>query len=698
MQPDARATPVEAKKFPQVAHQTLLSTDRSVEERLQLAGVVQYQLSRAERLFEKGYEKAAEDTATGALLLLRADDPIDAALAGQDHALLLAAHAAARRGDAGRAQAFYERVLELSSDESVQKDVREHLKAMASWELATQGETPLSRAGHRVRHTLARATVDPSRQAYQEAQQATIAWMKAALDSSALSRNPESMGDREEALEAYRAIRTGAPALMALSLRQGEPLQALELLTNADLTRALPNGAQELLVDAGKKNNPEAWLQLFRLMDSARRNPKTEANLPAYLSDAGALWAAIKTYRASPGELKYAMPLSMMLLEFGLPEVATTLLAQTVGPKTSPEALAWSLSLILRAMLELGETDQIKAARMAFSESRSLLDLAGEKLPEDTESSRSLHRMLANLEIRLGHTKRALPLLKQASRKSTRPATWIRLAEVQHQVSGAEQALATLDQASQIARSQGDVLAEAHIAELRFVLLRTRQASDQAARALEIALKRTLTARAMALPQTPDASVERLLARILEHYGERRATHRAYARALSASGKNLSELTYTLTDMARSALATGDVRMARKATQRALDLNIKSEDLIYIALWHALVEQRQGGKQDQLPSVALSMATDASGWPALLRRFGLGQIDAASLLRSAEGKIQETEALFYSALTSQEPQRRKEELEKVAKSPAIDLVEVQLARDLLAPEKEWPLPQDVNIP
>src|SRR5690606_20365342 len=134
---------------------------------------------------------------------------------------------------------------------------------------------------------------------------------------------------------------------------------------------------------------------------------------------------------------------------------------------------------------------------------------------------------------------------------------------------GPEKALAALGQATRAARLRGDVLTEARALEVRFTIERDRRGLDEAREALALGLRRALTARDMDLPQIPAASVERVLARILENYGDRGATRRAFDRALEASRKSSGELTFTLTEMARSALSTGDVRLARKATVSA---------------------------------------------------------------------------------------------------------------------------------
>src|SRR5690606_36954842 len=97
------AVSVSPDKFARETHALLLSADRDEKSKLRLAGIVQYQLSRAEALFRDGFSREAEDVVTGALLLLRHDDELLSATRGQEKALFEAAHAAARNGDAGRA-------------------------------------------------------------------------------------------------------------------------------------------------------------------------------------------------------------------------------------------------------------------------------------------------------------------------------------------------------------------------------------------------------------------------------------------------------------------------------------------------------------------------------------------------------------------------------------------------------------------
>ena len=79
----ALAIRVGPQEFPKRTHALLLSAEHDQAQKLELAGVVQYQLARAEQLFEKGFDREGEDMVTGALLLLRHDDEVLSATRGR---------------------------------------------------------------------------------------------------------------------------------------------------------------------------------------------------------------------------------------------------------------------------------------------------------------------------------------------------------------------------------------------------------------------------------------------------------------------------------------------------------------------------------------------------------------------------------------------------------------------------------------
>lgn len=694
----ALATEIQPADFAKQTHGLLLSRDRTQANKLLLAGAVQYQLKRAEQLFRNGHTEEAEDVVTGALLLLRHDDELLSATRGRGAALLEAAHAAARAGDAGRARALYELSLEVIESDSAKSDIKGHLSALGTWGEETQGPTALEQIGEKTRQSLARAVVDPRAEVYLETRDDIISWMRAALASSIQSDNINSRAEREVALEAYRAIRTGAPALIALNTRQGTPAAAVLTLEEADLERALPPGLRALLDATAESDNPDAWLSLFRQLEESREDGGSETGLPRYVTDGAAFWAAIGLYRSSPGKFEHAMPLAMTLVEFGMPEVASNLLAQNTDKDTKPEALAWSLNLVVGGLFEMSRTGQLEAARRSFEEAEPLIKLAERSRIPGPGPARA-RALMAALETQHGFVKRALPLLKSSAALEPHADTLLRLARLQSQAGDEVSSQKSLLLAVEASQKTGDLLAEARSEEALFRSYRVLGRKEEAEAALIRSLKRTLVLRQMDLPTSSPASVERQLARTLEYFGEAHEVRAAYARALSASRDDAAELEMTLTDMARAALTWGDLRLARTATQSALELGLPKENAIYIALWQKLLEAQTKTAPDGLSRQVFSGASETQGWLRVLRDYGLGNRPASELKAQADTIPENAEAEFYSTFVGEGPS--KSTLEHLAESPAVDLIEVRIAQDLLANQLtplNLKLPTDIELP
>lgn len=694
----AQATEISADDFARQTHALLLTKDRTQANKLLLAGAVQYQLTRAAHLFSSGYTQEAADTVTGALLLLRHDDELLSATRGQGTPLLEAAHAAARAGDAGRAEALYELSLAVIEDDTQKQDIQAHLQALATWSQETQGATALEQIGEKTRAALARSVVDPRAEAYIAARDNIISWMRAALSSSVHTDGINSRAEREIALEAYRAIRSGAPALIALNTRQGTPAAAVTSLEEADLERALPPGLRALLEATASDDNPDAWLSLFRQLEDSRAEGGSETQLPAYVTDAAAFWASVSLYRSAPGKFENAMPLAMTLVEFGMPEVASSLLSQNSDKTTKPEALAWSLTLVLRGLLELSRTDQLEAARRSYHEALPLIRLAeGERIPGPGPAR--AHALMAALETRHGHAKRALPLLESSVALEPHTETLLRLARLQSQAGEPKEAQKSLQASIAAAQKSGDLLAESRAEEALARSYREEGKVKETAEALERALNRVLVLRKMDAATQSTAAIERQLARVLEYFGESHAVRDAYARALAASRDNPLETEMTLTDMARAALTWNDLRLARSATQSALDLGLPEENAIYIALWQQILESQLKASPDGLSRTVLTGASDSHGWLRNLRDFGLGQLPATGLAEKAPGIPEKAEADFYAAFQKSTPSS--DQLKEIALSPAVDLIEVRIAQDLLSQDSKRAqpkLPSSIELP
>jgi hypothetical protein len=264
-------------------------------------------------------------------------------------------------------------------------------------------------------------------------------------------------------------------------------------------------------------------------------------------------------------------------------------------------------------------------------------------------------------------------------------------------------ALTTLDRAVELAKAENDPHAEADALNMKFEVYRDHGDAEHAAKMLDAALSRAIDAQRGARQGGPAlARSERLLARILEHYDDHPATRRATERAYEASSSDPTQLTATVLDSARRALTHADLGAARRAAQRAVAAGLGSEDLVYVALWLQLVERKLNVPSDGTVEEAYAGVDENSGWPARLRAWARGKLSDQDLASAARTASEKTEANFYSAMLKlQAGADSSKDLERVAQSPAIDLVEVSIARDLLARGKSVPdykLPANVKLP
>ena len=267
------------------------------------------------------------------------------------------------------------------------------------------------------------------------------------------------------------------------------------------------------------------------------------------------------------------------------------------------------------------------------------------------------------------------------------------------------EALSWADKAIELARATQDVLTEADAQSTRFEIFREQNNPTEASRALEAALTRVLTAQRQGRGGALQARAERLLARVLEHYGEQRAVRRATERAFEVAGSDPRLLSATVMDAARRGLTLSDLNLARTAVERAVNAGMSSEDLVYPAIWLQLLERKLRVPSSGAVADAYSAIDEASGWPSRLRAWATGKISDSELLTAAKDRAQRTEAIFYAAMSRQVQggtEDAKAGLEQVVKSEAIDLVEVAMARDFLVQSdkrtKDFKLPANVVVP
>jgi hypothetical protein len=461
---------------------------------------------------------------------------------------------------------------------------------------------------------------------------------------------------------------------------------------------------RDRLEAAADDDNPEAWADLFRLVDSAVMNDRPETAIDPDLARAAAWGAALGLYRSEPRSFRGVMPVSLMMLELGMAEGAPQLLSHTTDESSSADELSWALSLVLRAIVSEDQNGDIEAARRIFKLSESMLELArlqrfrGRTRP----SAARVEYVMGALETRNGDLTRARPHLVAAVEEEPTHESLSTLAAIDRQRGAPKEALQSLQAIVELAKRDAELASEAE-AELQiFQIERELGHADAAQQALATALNRTLDARELARSDAEQAGAERLLARVLEHYDAHDAVRRATERAYEASASDLDQLTATVIDASRRALTRQDLRSARNAVRRAVDAQLSDEDVIYVALWLKLLEKQLNVASDGTAEEAFATISDASGWPAKLRAWGRGHLGDDALLKGAKGTAQLTEAKFYAAMAKHASGEKDAlpKLKEVAQSTAVDLVEVTIAKDLVDSQDAGTLklPENVAIP
>lgn len=682
----------------------LLETRDQTPERLaRLVGVVRYELARAAALFDAGHDDAALETVEGALYLVRTGEFHPAMLKDRTAPLLAAASLVARQGSEGRASALYSMLAQILPKGDARGEVSAHIGALAKWQEATRSRGTLQALGRDERNAVDRALWDTSYEALRAARAATIEWITGALNYSKEQLPPNDDFEREEAMEAYRAIRTGALTLAALYLRNGNAAGALEAADSAQVSRIVSPHLREALRRASEGSDPDALFELFTTFDRLG-SASGDASLDPALAHAAAWGAAIELCRVEPKTMRGVIPISTLLVKHGMAEVAPLLVLEPIKAVPEPDVASWALGYLLEALANYDAVGDLDGARRTFDHAAPLLAFI-ESRPFAKELSPSVARVryaMGTLEARAGDLGRARALVEATVRaEPTLPALEL-LAAIDRQRGNATEALKSLDAATKLATELSDPSSVADARLAMFEVYQDLGNTAEAARALEAALRRALDARQLAHTGAEQALAERVLARVLEEYGSVDGSRRATLRAYDASRSDARQLAATVLEAARRGLTRGDLWSARDAARRAVGASLPSEDIVYVALWLRLLERHLGVPSDGTVEEALANIDDDAGWPAKLRSWLLGRLTDEQLFNTARGRSEQTEASFYAAMAAYavNDSRAIERLDRIAKSEAIQLVEVAIAHDVVVDKKRVSpkLPSDVEIP
>jgi hypothetical protein len=697
---------VDDAAFAPNTYRLLMGTDTGRARASLLAGVVARQLARAQARFDADQPDAGIAALKGAFFLMRRGDFRREGLANAAATLQDGAAESARLGQEGYSLALYSLLDGLLPPGPEKEDVQTHLKAMAQFSTPANGAGRIVTAGADAKVAAQRALLDSSVERVNEGSARLLEWMGRANGASMPELPFKSMAEREELIEAQRAQRGGGFSLAALYLRHGDALGALTALDEAGLERGLPEFLRARMEAGAEDDDADAWLDLFRFFSGEGRELQAGLLLDPELFEGAAWGSALSLFRAEPGSFRGTMPLAITLVEHGMAEVAPLVLYSGLARGATPDQLSTALAFTLNAMVTEGQSEQHDAARRTFANAAPLLETAGQKpfAGRVGPSPARVRYVMGALEADQGELARARPLLEAALAEEPAIESLRILAAIARQKKDADRGLSFIGRARQLAERTGNTVEEADLWHTEFEVRRDNGDRAGAGKALDTALVRALDATRQNQQGAAQARAERLLARILEHFGERAAVQRATDRALEASATDSGQLSATVIDSARRSLTRRDLQGARAAVEHAVESSLPADDIIYVALWLKLLEQELAVPSDGSVENAFAAMNDATGWSATLRAWGRGKLGDAELFREASDNAERTEALFYTAMARRVrgDASAEAELEKVVRSEAVNLVEVGIARDLLAlragSETGLKLPKGVSLP
>lgn len=681
----------------------LLSTTGNEPHRMGLlVGVVQQQLARAATYFRSGHDEMGLATIRAAFYLIRAGQVRTDMLVGHGGSLAYAANVLARLGDEGQAEALYSLLVDRLPDSAERQDAIEHLEALRRWQQDTRKLGSMQARSASQRAAIHQALLDPSRETLQRAHEESRDWVRQALTFGGEQRPPRNHFEQDETIAAFRAARSAALTFSALYLRQGDAIGALQAVGEQDVSRLTSPHIRKTL-ELASEGEPGAWLQLYRLFDTDPSDRDSGLGLDPDVASAAAWGAAMELYRLQPDSLRASAPLATQLLTHGMGEVVPLLLGPVLIESDSPAELSGGLRAILSGIAQFEGLGDMAAARRLYDNAEPLLARAAETQFQGRLNPPPgvVHYQMGAQLARAGELGEARGLLTAAVAAEPFTNALRMLSTIDRQRGNLEGALAALDKIVTAPQGVEELISKAETFRQRFEILRELGRVEQATESLEIALTESLKARKQARNRQTLAYAERVVGRVLEHYGRLDEAGKAGKRAFEASRNDIQQMTQTVLDTSRRALTVGDIRSARDSVRRAMAAELADEDTIYAALWLKLLEGRLGVASDGTVERALAGIETSTGWTAALTAWGRGKWSDAQLLSRASNRTEKVEAMFYLAMSAPRSEDSLSQLKKVAGSEAIQLVEVMIARDLLAhTKKRQPpsLPSRIRLP
>ena len=696
--------------FAGAVHDLLLSEAKSGARRSRLNSVVAKQLERSAQKFRANENDRGMVATTGALYLIaRGEFSPDMVTEEGRVALEAAVKDSALAGDEGRSQALYN-LLKLSLADHGGKDLQEHLDALSQWAQDTYGPPgSATRAGAFERTAVRRRLYEPTQEAHDAAVAALREWIGEALKIKEAFRHHRQSATREDSAEAFRALQTGATALLSLYLMDGDTKGAIGGIDAANARELITPEAIQALTRLDAKPDAIGFVELLQAFQGRPERPDADDDSENLASErefrqAVTFRLALQAYRLDPTLPEAAAVVAAGLQRYGMGEASPTVLLEAVTAHPEPVILSGALAIVMQAMALEVEEGSSAAARRVYRAADPLLRLADAPALQGKlqPSPPRVRALMGQIELGEGKIAEALALFNASNGGETSAAVLLWLARIEIHTGHVTEGLAHLRDAAKQAHHEKSHALQGEVLLTLSDTLQIQGDVSGAHEALTAAIAPLMAARKSGAPAERVAA-ERVLARVLDRFGEPVLAQHALERALVAAAHDKQQMTAVLTQQISRALVRGDLPVARDGLHRAVAADVDDDDITYMALWVKILERHLKAPTDGTPARVFASVTTTSRWQSKLAAFGEEKITIKDLLTAATSVIEHSEALFYDAMARRatgDVKGAKTELQQVLDGPGLELVEFGVARELVAPPRAslGPLPPGMTFP
>lgn len=684
--------PIPDEDFAIRLNEVLRDGSRSESRHKRLLGVVHSQLTHAGSRFDHGATDRGTQSVLGGMYLLRS---------GEESALLFdaktkravdgAVDKLAARGDIGRSRVLLELQLDAATSVAERREIQEHIAALDRFYEDTATGKPIERIGDAERASVAMALLRPEH--LDRAMGSIDAWINLGIRGNVAfqqGRRPS----QEEGLEIARALGSGAATVVSLMLRYGDLEGAIGRVMATSARRVMDPLFFAQLRQVQRQNTAASWRDLFDALgedvgDRVGGNIGIDEEL--YASARFAI--LLEAFRLDTEHVATTHELARALTGFGLSEAVPLVLDDPIDSGTAePREVVDALRLVGQAVVADARVNDVQAARRTILASKEMLDHAKSALGERAGAATvaDLRYNMATVLLKGGYAKDADVLLSQALDEAPRSGGYLLRAQIRRQRNEWRRAL---EDVAQITGRSGDAVDVAEARLLEYEIARDRGDQGAASNALAAAMdgangaalqpKRTSAQRARALV---------VLGRVRFAYGDRDGMRRAFERAMSEVSGDAALTGTTMLQAASAALALGDREGVRATLRKGVEAEVPQQDLVYGAILLMLAEQQQSIAAGSEVTEILDRASGQSTWVGRLASWARGKLSDEKLIAAAPSEAARVESTFYVAMARRaHGETQDDTLRRIADSPVIQLREVQMARDVLAPRLE-PMP------